>query len=223
LTKDVSVLLALKGMKKNHLLKLALIVAFIGVILNSFYVDGYRAFMDGYNNSSQNTLHHNRDVKVLIDGNNFISQNKGIVRVDSLHRLEDIKISAWLVTNNQKIPLSLNILDALAAIAGLYILVGILRRTYKVINAISNNEAFEQSVIDNLNRIAYYFLAGFVLGFIVDRVTMAENSIMAGPKLHLLYDADWQMDFLVAGFLVLLIARAFEQGMKLNEEQKLTI
>ncbi len=210
-------------MKKNHLLKLALIVAFIGVILNSFYVDGYRAFMNGYNNSNQNTLPHNRDVKVLIDGNNFIHQNKGVIGADSLHRLEEVKISAWLVTDNHEIPLYLNILDALSAIAALYILAGILRRIYKIINAISNNEAFEQPVINDLKRLAYYFLSGFVLAFIIERITMAKNSIMAGPKLHLLYDADWQMDFLVAGFLVLLIARAFEQGMKLNEEQKLTI
>jgi hypothetical protein len=207
-------------MKKNDLLKLALIIAFTAFVLDNIGMDTYRGLIDGWRS---NERHARRHVDVLIEARLWIKNADNGIMVDSLRKLENIKVDAKLSIADVETPWYLDGINSILLIAFAYLNIGLVRRAYKIITAISNNNAFDYAVINNLNYAGYYFLLLFIITDVLERLFIIQNKIWVGAKLQLINKTEFHLEFLVAGLFVLLIARAFEQGMKLNEEQKLTI
>jgi Protein of unknown function (DUF2975) len=222
LNKDVLLLLALKGMKKNHLLKLATIIAFAAFIIDVGGPAFKEGLVDGFQNKYENpNAKTSNSMPVTVDAKVLLPHSPGIIKIDASHSLQPLRVDAVL-KNSADEAWYLTIINFITVFFSAAVMIGIIFHGYNIIKAISSNEAFSGGVIKNLNYLSYYLFAFFVFNGLYEIFIMQSGKMMAG-SIPLVNTIEWHLEFLVGGFVVLLIAQAFKQGMVLQEEQSLTI
>lgn len=104
----------------------------------------------------------------------------------------------------------------------LALICAVLFQLYKLTTAVAKSKIFEWANVKRLKYIGY----GFILLFLLDAAgSIALFSIVNGsvhlPNYRL--DMEWDAIYLILGLFSLLIAEIFARGLRLQEEQDLTI
>jgi len=206
-------------MKKNHLLKLATIIAFAAFLFDIGGPAFKEGMVDGFQNRHNSTYAKtSNSMPVTVDAKVLLPY---IIKIDASHSLQPLRFDAVLKNSDEE-AWYLTAINYTTIFFSVVVMIGMIYHGYKVIKAISNNEAFGNDVIKNLNYLSYYLFAFFVFNGLYEVFLMQSGKIMAG-SIPLVNTIEWHLEFLVGGFVVLLIAQAFKQGSKLQEEQSLTI
>ena len=110
------------------------------------------------------------------------------------------------------------------SIAGLFFVILAVMHFYKLINAINKEVIFDWINVRRLNKIGYYLLISFAMMQAYLFLTyLTVNRVIELKGYNLNYWCDFQSMNLILGLIALLISRIFAIGLRMKEEQELTI
>ncbi len=210
-------------MKKQKILKILTVAAFILFIADIVGKPFLQGFKDGYENAHTLASPRLSSFPVCVNANVLLPKAANVIKVNKGQSIQDVEFKGVLNNFSEKpVPVYLTVLKILTMLWVLYFLISIIYRGYNVIVAISNNQAFELLTIKNLNILGYFLIGFFVANAILEKIDSLSIAIMARP-IAVIDHIDWHPELLFSGFIVLSLAQAFKQGMQINEEHKLTI
>lgn len=167
---------------------------------------------------------HSQTIRATLYGNFIAHQPDGRVQVNADNILQNMKVKAEVLVNNQvRIPLWIIAINFVAEVTLMIISLRIAITINKIIVQIAGGTMFDGTCVNLIRKAASLLIMYALVDYAYQWIVYLKERLLIHAPLTVVNTSTFSFPVLICAILVFIIAEAFKQGGKLKAEQDLTI